>query len=194
MGREVNVDLKNFYTNIMKKNPLLYDHQFIVTFSGADLPPEFHSDPTNTLSLTYYVKSAKVPKIEIKEATVNFLSQDFVVPGSLQNTAGTWECKLMATNSLKHYVALREWHKQFADLERNGGGFHNIPNVTAHVHILDSTMQEELHDFVLEGVFPTKIGDISMKYENAANIPEVSCTFQYQYVYNMNEGDPLQQG
>ena len=191
MGKSVDVNLKQFYTNVLKNNPLLYDHQFIVTFSGADLPASLVSDPSNFTSLTYFVKSATIPKIEIMEHTVNFLSQDFVVPGSLQNTAGTWDCKLMATNSLQHYVSLRNWHKQFADLARNGGGQHTIPNVTAHVHVLDSTMQEELHDFVLEGVFPSKLADISMKYENAANIPELTCTFQYQYMYKSSEGDPL---
>lgn len=190
MGKNVDVDLKNFYTNVLKKNPLLYGHQFIITFDGADLPEAFKSDPGNMMSLTYYVKSAKVPKIEIKDATVNFLSQDFVVPGGVQYGA-TWDVTLMMTNSLKHYVALRDWQKEFAALENNGGGQKTIPNVTAHVHIIDSTMQNDLHDFVLEGVFPSKVPDLSMKYENNANIPEVAVTFTYQYMYRADEGDPL---
>lgn len=190
MGKNVDVDLKNFYTNVLKNNPLLYDHQFIVTFEG-ELPDEFKSDPNNPLSLTYYVKAASVPEIKIKEATVNFLSQDFVVPGGVQY-GGTWDVTLMMTNSLMHYVSLRNWEHRFASLERNGGGQKTIPNVKAHVHVIDSTMQQDLHDFVLEGVFPTNVPDLPMAYENASNIPEVAFGFTYQYMYREDEGDPLE--
>ena len=189
-NNKVNVDLKNFYTNILKKNPLFYDHQFIITFDGADLPSAFKSDPSNPQSITYYVKSSSVPKIEINEATVNFLSQDFVVPSGVKH-GGTWDITLMMSNSLKMYMALRDWQKEFASLEENGGGNKKIPSVTAHVHLLDSSMTQELHDFVLEGVFPTKVPDLPMAYENNSTIPEVAVTFTYQYMYRTDEGDPL---
>ena len=32
------VDLKSFYRSIMQKDPLLYNHQFTITFSGKDIP------------------------------------------------------------------------------------------------------------------------------------------------------------
>ena len=193
MSKQVDVNLKTFYTNIIKKNPLYLNHQFIITFEGADLPAEFHSQPSNHDSLTYYVKSSSVPEITIAEQTANFLGQDFVVPKGVQYGA-TWDVTIYAMASMQHYTALRAWCETFADLANNGGGQKTIPNVTAKVHLIDSSMQNDLHDFVLEGIFPSTIPDLSMKYENAANIPDLKITFTYQYMYRLDEGDPLAAG
>ena len=190
MPKSVDINLKTFYTNIIKKNPLYLPHQFIVTFEGADLPAEFASDPTNHNSLTYYVKSSSVPEVTIAEQTVNFLGQDFVVPKGV-TYGGTWQVTCYAMASMYHYNALRAWCEQFADLKNNGGGKKTIPNVKATVHLIDSTMTQDLHDFVLEGVFPSKVPDLSMKYENAANIPDLQLEFTYQYMYRLDEEDPL---
>lgn len=84
MGKSVDTNLKKFYRNIMKDNPLFLPHQFIVTFKGADLPSIFECSPNDTQAFTYYVKASSVPQITIKEGTVAFLSQDFVFPIGVQ--------------------------------------------------------------------------------------------------------------
>lgn len=116
----VSTNLKNFYNSIISKNPLYFNHQFIITFEGADLPDEFKSDPSNSGSLTYYVQSSNIPAIQIDEQTVNFLGQDFVVPKGVTH-AGTWSVTVTNVSSLRHYTALRAWISKYADLSRNGG-------------------------------------------------------------------------
>lgn len=191
MPRTNKINLQAFYNNIIRNNPLLFDHQFVVTFSGSDLPSFFETNPEKSgqkTPITYYIKSADVPEISIGEATINFLAQDFVVPKGI-TYGGTWDVKLMTTNTLNHWVALRNWQRIYADLERNGGGNRAVPDIKAHVKVLDSSMQNILHDFVLEGVFPSKVPDIDMKYENNSTIPETSIQFTYQYMYYDNDGE-----
>ena len=194
MAKANNYHLKEFYRNVLVKSPLLLGHQFVVTFTG-DVPDMIKSDPNDDKSITYYVKSASVPKIDIKENKVAFLSQQFVLPGGIIY-GETWDVQVMMTNDLLHYTSLYEWQNWFADLKNDGGSQDGkekaIPNTIAHVKMLDSTLQKELHEFNLVGIYPTKIPDLSMKYENASNLVSYSCTFTYQYMYRTDEGDPLQ--
>lgn len=187
------IHLKEFYRNVLAKSPLFYGHQFVITFTG-DVPDMIKAKPEDTQSITYYVKSGKVPKIDIKENTVSFLSQKFVVPGGI-TYGDSWDVEVLMTNDLIHYDSLYEWQNWYADLKNDGGASTGrvkaIPNTIAHVKLLDSTLQSEIKEFNLVGIFPTKIPDLSMKYENASNGVNFSCTFCYQYMYRTDEGDPL---
>lgn len=187
--RQNPVDLKKFYQNIMKKSPLLYGHQFIVEFSGPDLPGRVQSG-TDYTSITYYVKSTSIPEVNIEEQKIAFLSQEFVVPKQV-SYGGEWSVNVLVDQNMTHYRSLYDWQNSFARLEYSGGGLKTIPNVTAHVGLLDASLQNVIHRFTLEGVFPTKIPDLSMQYENQASPVEFSCTFTYQYLYDAADGDPL---
>ena len=194
MSQQNDIHLKNFYRNVLANSPLYLPHQFVVTFAG-DVPDMIKAHPEDTQSITYYVKSAKVPKIDMKENKISFLSQQFVVPGGI--TYGeTWDVEVLMTNDIIHYDSLYEWQNWYADLTYDGGSQPGhtkaIPNTIAHVKLLDSTMQREIKEFNLVGVFPNKIPDLKMKYENASNPVSFSCTFTYQYQYETVEGDPLE--
>lgn len=193
--RKNEINLKDFYTTIMKGGSLLLPHQFIVTFSGADLPDDMKSEPNSLDSITYYVKAAKVPKVDIKDAKIQFLSQQFDIPIGV-TYPDSWDVEVLMTTGLRQYTSIYNWQELYADLKNNGGAQAGqskaIPNIDAHVRLLDSTMQNILHDFTLVGVFPTKVPDLKMKYENAANPVPYSCTFCFQYMYEHSEGDPLQ--
>ena len=190
---ENTVHLKNFYNNIIKTSPLYYGHQFVVTFYG-DMPDAMKKDSNDLNSITYYVKSAKVPGTDIKENKVSFLSQQFVVPGGI--TYGeTWDVEFIMTTDMIQYDAIYEWQNWFADLSMDGGataGYKKIiPETEARVSLLDATLQTEIRKFILKGIYPTKIGDLKMKYENNSNGVPFSCTFTYQYCYEDIDGDPL---
>jgi len=191
---ENSIHLKDFYRNVLVKSPLFYGHQFVVTFFG-DIPDMIKAKPDDTTSITYYVKSAKVPKIDIKENRVAFMSQQFVVPGGV-TYGDSWDVEVMMTNDILHYDSLYEWQNWFANLKNDGGATEghtkSIPNTSARVMLLNSTLQEQIKEFVLVGVYPTKIPDLKMKYENASNAVSFSCSFTYQYVYEKSEGDPLE--
>lgn len=186
--------LSEFYRNVLNKSPLLYGHQYIVTFTG-DLPDPIKSDPNSLQSITYYVKATKVPSIDMGEQQIAFLSQQFVVPKNILYP-DEWTVDVLLTNNMLHYDSLYEWQNWYANLRNDGGSQDGhskaIPNTIAHVKLLDSTMQSELHEFNLVGVFPTKIPDLSMKYENNATPVNFPCTFCFQYMYRTEEGDPLQ--
>lgn len=183
------VDLKSFYRSIMQKDPLIYGHQFTVTFSGKDLPSYIQNGDDYT-SITYYGKTASIPAVTLEEASVSFLSQKFVVPR--QVTYGKeWKVKIMLDQDITHYQTLYDWQNSFASLKLSGGGSKIIPSVQAHVTLLDATLQYEISRFTLEGVFPSKIPDLSMAYENNAGIVDFDCTFTYQYLYDEDDGNPL---
>lgn len=190
MSRPSTVNLKGFYDAIGKGSPLLYDHQFIIEFGGDDLPSYIKKGPEDSGSITYYVKSSKIPKVTIQETTVNFLSQDFVIPKQVTYDE-TWNVNVLVNQDMTHYKSLYEWQREYARLELSGGGRKIIPSITAHVGLLDSTLQQVVRWFTLEGVFPSNIPDLSMQYENAANLVDFNCTFTYQYVYDEADGDPL---
>ncbi len=193
MPQKNDIHLKNFYRNVLAASPMFLPHQFVITFAG-DIPEMIKAKPGDQTSITYYVKSGKVPKIDIKENSVSFLSQKFVVPGGVMYD-GTWSVEVMLTNDIIHYDSLYEWQEWFANLKNDGGSSDGhtkaIPNTIAHVRLLDSTLQSEIKDFNLVGVYPTKIPDLKMKYENASNPLSFTCEFCYQYMFEASEGDPL---
>lgn len=184
------VSLKEFYRTITQKTPLMFAHQFIVRFDG-DVPDDVKGNGGNDAgSITYYVKSSTIPKVELSEQTVAFLSQDFVVPKQVQY-GDSWKVKVLLDNNLSHYNSLYNWQSSFADLASDGGGKKVIPNSRAIVELLDGTLQTVTHRFILDGVFPSSIPNLQMGYENASNIVEFECTFNYQYLYDAEDGDPL---
>ena len=74
------VFLKNFYKGITQETTLMFRHQFTVEFFGPELPPPLRDNQADGTNFTYYVKSSSVPKVEIDQAEVAFLSQKFIVP------------------------------------------------------------------------------------------------------------------
>lgn len=186
------VDLKSFYRSIMQKDPLLYNHQFTITFSGKDLP-SFVQNGTDYESITYYGKAASIPAVTVEQQEVSFLSQKFVVPKQVTYT-DSWQTTIMMDQNMTHYQSLYDWQNLFASLKLSGGGLKIIPSVQAHVTLLDASLQYEISRFTLEGVFPSQIPDIDMQYENASNVIEFPCTFTYQYLYDEDDGNPLDAG
>ena len=187
--RNNEIELKKFYTSIMKKDPLLYGHQFHITFSGDDIP-SYVQKGSDEKSITYFCKSGSIPSPSIQETTVNFLSQDFVVPRQV-TFQENWKVKILIDQNMTHYQSLYSWQNEFASLARSGGGLKIIPNAQAHVTLLDASLQYEISRFTLEGIFPSQIPDISLKYENQSTPIEFECTFTYQYMYDEDNGNPL---
>jgi len=187
------IHLKDFYRSVLTNSPLFYGHQFIVTFTG-DVPDMIKPDPNSNESFTYYVKSGSIPQISIKENSVQFLSQKFVVPGGVTYD-GSWQTQVLLTNDLLHYDSLYEWQEWYANLRNDGGSSDGhikaIPNTIAHVKLLDSTLQSEIKEFNLVGIYPTGIPDLAMQYQNAAAAVAFQCNFIYQYMFEKSEGDPL---
>lgn len=159
----------------------------------GNLPSILNSDG----DFSFYVKSSSVPKVEIDQAEVAFLSQKFVIPKQVKY-GETWTCKILLNGNIEIYKALYDWQEEFASLKNNGGGIKVIPNVNATVKLLDQTFNigSPKNRFTLVGVFPSNIPKIDLQYENQASIVEVDCTLTYQYMYHdeVDISDPLSAG
>lgn len=189
------VYLKNFYKNIMQETTLMFAHQFTVEFFGQDLPAELAANQSNGTDYTYYVKSSSIPKVEIDQAEVSFLSQKFVLPKQVK-FGDSWKTKILLDKDITQWKRLYNWQEQFASLSRNGGGAKVIPNVNARVNLLNADFTTIKNSFILVGIFPSDIPKIDFKYENNSTIQEADCTFTYQYLYRASnagghDGDPL---
>ena len=186
------INLAEFY-NKLKNSALFYTHQFQVYFvDGGDDTTGDSGDLFNTKdkdkAFKLFVQSASVPQVDIKENTVSFLSQKFIVPGNVQFN-GTWNVKVLLQNNMDIYFALYNWQEKFASLQNNGAGSKSIPNVNAVVELLDSSMSDPIRKFVLVGVFPSNIPDLSMQYENQATVVDFNATFTYQYVTELDKNN-----
>jgi hypothetical protein len=155
----------------------------------GSLPDELNSNG----DFSFYVKSTTIPKVEIDQTEVSFLSQKFVIPKQVKY-GDSWKCKLLVDGKLTMYNALYEWQESLANLKNNGGGYKVIPDVYAKVKLLNAEFDTNnpKNTFTLVGVFPSDIPKINLEYKNAADIIEVDCTLTYQYMYHDEvESNPL---
>lgn len=141
-------------------------------------------------NIKYYVKSSSIPAVELTDQEVSFLSQKFVVPKTIK-FGDTWDVKVICTQDMRQYKSLLAWQDYYSDIRNNGGGNKVVPNVDAHVCLLDGSHQNVVKEIILKGVFPTNIPKIQMQYGNQTQIADFSCTFTYQYLYDKVDGDPL---
>lgn len=178
---------------ITKNTPLRFGHQFTVEFQGYDLPDYLQSTGKSTSeNITYYVKSASIPKVDVKSANVSFLAAGFVVPGVIAYP-DSWKVDILLDQDLTMYRRLKLWHEEISSYRLDGGGKKVIPYVTANVNLLDNTMQNIVRRYIMEGVWISELGNVDFKYqEGASEVLKCSCTFTMQYFYEaQGEDDPL---
>ena len=183
------INLQKFYSGVAKTNPLLFGHQFIVEFNGRDLYSALNRSSEDAGKITYWIRKAQVPAQTIGEEKVSFMSQQFSIPKQV-TFAETWDVEILLDENLTQYRILKDWLNTFADLNKSGGGLKIIPSVHAKVSMLDSTFQNITKTFVLEGLYPSKLGEIPFQYENESNVQVCTCTFTYQYMYDAYPDDP----
>jgi hypothetical protein len=185
-----------FYKNITQAHPLRYGHQFTVEFLGESLNGLTGgftaSQATDVVgNITYYVQSSKIPAVDISSAKVSYFAAGFEIPGVVKYP-DSWDVEILLDQDLTQYKRLQSWMEAMSSFEMSQGGTKTIPNVMAHVNLLDSTMQNVVKTYVMEGVWIQKLGNVEFKYEEgAASIAKCACTFTMQYWYDLDEGDPL---
>lgn len=198
--------IADMYHQILQKHPLQYKHQFIIEFiapvgqtgSIFDGDEAFgRKDHTSIDSITYWGQSASIPEQTINSAKINFLANEFEVPGVVK-FGDNWSIKLLLDQELTQYKKLEAWQNYISDFSKSGGGRKVIPNVQAKVSLLDASMQNITNSFILEGVWINKLGNIAFQYESGgAGIPDCTATFSYQYFYPADDleqptaSDPL---
>ena len=183
-GRQNPYHLKNFYTNIMKENALLYQYQFIVEFSGTDIADYGITSSTEpSQNISYFVQSAKIPGYKLVNGKSVFLGTEFRIPGVLQ-FGHNWTVEILLNQSMFAYKGLQNWRRYMSRLEIDGGGTKIIPNVQAKIYLLSPDHQSFVNSYILEGVWIKKLGDLQLAYTNGGAEPlKCSADFRYQYVY-----------
>lgn len=195
-GRQNTYNLRDFYNNITKRHPLRYGHQFTIEFitGGSDTGGFGKDDTKNVMNnITYYVQSSKIPSVDINSAKVSFYSAGFEVPGVIKYPEN-WDVTILLGQDLLQYRLLQRWQETISDYRRSGGGVKTIPNVKAYVNLLDSTMQNVVKTYVMEGVWIENLSELKFEYkEGESTTMTCTCTFTMQYWYEADvEGDPLQ--
>ena len=197
MSRKPNeYHIKEFYKNITQKYPLRLGHQFVVEFFGAGLndmsTAGFGINTKDDLKFTYYVQSTSIPQVDIGSAHVNYMAAGFEVPGVIKYP-DNWSVEIIIDQGMTQYTRLRNWQEAISSYRLNSGGYKVIPNVSAHVNLLDSTMTKIVKTYVMEGAWIESLGDLQFKYnEGSSEIKKCSCNFAFQYWYELDgEGDPL---
>ena len=198
------INLANFYNQIMKKTPLRYGYQFTIEFIGSDLgvyTGAFNGNGTDgeatvsTNSLTYLAQSAKLPAAKISEAKVTFYGTEFSLPAIYSTGPGDWEIEFLLTEGMEQYEKLNNWQLAISDYKNSGGGRKLVPSVKIRVNLLDQTHQFITKRFVLEGIWMGELGDLQFAYKkDGGDVLKAKAKFKYQYWYDesQGDGDPLE--
>lgn len=186
-------NIQSFYNQIMKQMPMLYGYQFVLEFvQGGQLGNDYSGYQPFTLfnnsespdqNFTYYAQSASLPKIGIVKSKASYYGTEFRIPTVIQYEHD-YTVKILLEQDMIMYEKLRQWMRMISDLKYNGGGIKSIPSVALRLNLLDSTHQNFTTSYVLEGVWPTNIAEIPLKYAQDDNTPvSCDCKFKYQYCY-----------
>ena len=191
--------LKNFYNQIMKTNPLLYKYQFVIEFiQGGTMGDGYGGTQSFTLfdnasnpdeNFTYYAQSGSIPKFTIQKASIPFYATDFRTPTVIQYNHD-WIVKILLEQDMIMYEKLRAWMKLMTSLENSGGGIKTIPNINMRISLMNSEHTHFTSSYVMTGIWPVEIPQISLKYENTSTQPlAIDCKFKYQYCYRDDNFD-----
>lgn len=190
---ENTVNLASFYKNFVQKHPMFYGHQFFIEFYGTAISDiysgEWANDTSSQLNPKFWIKSGSIPKVNITPAKVDFLANGFEIPGVVQYP-DTWNVTFILDQYLSQYRFLELQMKYLSSLQNSGGGSKIIPDLNARVYLLDSTMQNVVHAFVIQGIWLQSLPNIDFKYtQGSSEIKQVAATFTMQYFYTIgNDG------
>lgn len=138
---------------------------------------------------SFHAQSSSIPSTSMENIPTKFLGIEWRIPGSV-TFESPWNVTIREAADMSLHSAFTKWRKEVADLKLGGGGDKRIPTTTARVTLLDDKLENALATYVLVGVYPQSIGEISLDYEGN-EISTFDAALEYQYFYNEDEGDPL---
>ena len=170
------ITLNDFY-NTVKDKGLKTNHQFQIQCDKFQ-------------SYVAYAQSASVPGRAIHVEEVPFYGFPLNVPTNTTYTK-EWNLTIRCDREMVIRSLFENWMNEISDLRNNTGGSKaQIPSEKARVHLLDETMTDVDKTYVLEGMFPSTLGDISVSHsDNGIMTFDVTLTFQYWY--DEPDGDPM---
>jgi hypothetical protein len=112
-------NLQDFYSQILKTKPVRLGHQFYIEFNGPDATSVGLDQNTK-----YYVKSSKIPAVDITSAKVAYFGAGFEVPGVIKYP-DSWEVKILLesgdASAMSRYLALKRWQENISSYKLSTG-------------------------------------------------------------------------
>ena len=114
-------------------------------------------------NLTFFAQSTSLPQSELTTTEVTYFAQTFKFPG-IVNYTNEWNVTILLDQQLSIYRQLKAWQEMMASIVRNSGGNKTIPDVRGDLQLLNNYGQQIDRRYTIEGIFPTDLPAISMKY------------------------------
>ena len=186
-------NLTTFYNGVMKGDSPLYAYQFVATFNFPedqykDLVDELQSNTEPANNLSYYIQTSTIPGVEVTTAKSTFFGTEFKFPGTVKY-AHNFSCNILLTQDMRIYHILHAWMKHISDLHNNGGGNKSVPSIQIKIGVLNPTGDKIVRTIVLEGVWISKLGKISLKYNQGGGEPIKAFPIEFRYQYNYIDSD-----
>ena len=203
-------NIAKFYQAIQNGDGLRYGYQFLVkinfnqnvfAFRGnntsfdsvifkqlgittiKDLDSLINPNPDNTVDFSFYARGTNIPQTTLTTTPVSYFATGFRFPGLMQYEKN-WNVTILLDSQLNVYRRLRLWQELISSIVRNNGGNKTIPDVKGDVQLLSNDGKNVQRRFLIEGIYPTNVPQIDMKYAEGSNqIKEVQVTFATQYFH-----------
>jgi hypothetical protein len=157
---------------------VLLTHQFRLQFNGSPVDADL-------LDITIWANGARVPGREQKVVDFNYYGYPLKMPAAFD-----MDHELPLTVRCQKSMLVRDamlyWQSQISSFGKSTGGIKTISPAVARVYLLDQEMQVEQDCYILRGVMPTKIGEITLEHDDP-KIGTFDCVMTYQY---WDKGEP----
>jgi len=184
----------NGYYQALKSVGLRKDFQFQITIEQID--SEIQSGGLGeSMKFTFFAESASVPGLTQSTIETMYHGMTFRNPGNLEFES-PWTVSVRCDSEMKIRDAVEKWVKNSADLTKGGGGDKKVPSFNAKVDLLDDELETIQKTYVLEGVFPQSIAELTLDHtSNEISRFDLGIAYQYWYPTTDESGqgdDPLQ--
>lgn len=184
----------NGYYQVLKTIGLRKDFQFQITVDRIEDGIE-SAGSGETMTFTFFAQASTVPGFTQGVNETQYHGMTFRSPANI-TFESPWSITVRCDADMKIRDAVEAWIKESADLEKGGGGNKKIPQYNAKVDLLDDELEKINKTYILEGVFPESLGELTIDHASTEiSTFDLSIAYQYWYAANEESGqgeDPLQ--
>lgn len=173
------IPAKNFY-KVLQEEGLRLVHQYQVTFVANELPQTVQDELAR---VTFLAQGLELPSRTQNFAPVYYLGYEFQ-----QATNMSWTNEITMTINCDAYMKLRDalllWQGITTNpailLEAKGDGIKTASMANMQIDLYDQTMTSIVESYVLYGVVPANVGDMSLSNTGDA-VASFPASFKYQF-------------
>ena len=127
-----------------------------------------------------YFTTANVPQRTISNQTVPFMGLQYNIPGAAQYSGSdSWQVTFRCDEASNIRAKLLGWQDEIFNIQQSGGKY-GVPVSQAIICQLGKNL-EETRRFVLQGIWPTQIGELQFDITDAGSVQTFNATFAYQF-------------